>query len=273
MGEALLLRKHRPTEKQVEQEHNPKSGEGRRVLGAAMGSLTRTIRAVTKAGKPSLAEVLEQMKHLQVEKLPKRHQRAVQERIRELQEAFTTHKEEGEEEGGEEEGGEGEGKGYVVKRAKRMFEGRVGDAGGEVKEVLGGLLWRLEPLEGEHLVNSRCEGAHTLFVFLLARQRSASDDTLTLMMLWRFNPKHIEDAVLGCFSSLSSKLIRGRGPPFRWVVGGEYLIRYRPRKGSPSWRRIRVLRVTKKHVTAYCYKRNAVRCFKRKRTAMEQVTP
>ncbi|MBS7251501.1 MAG: hypothetical protein KIH08_13075, partial [Candidatus Freyarchaeota archaeon] len=78
----------------------------------------------------------------------------------------------------------------MVKRARKIFEGRVGDAEGEAREIIDQLLERLKPLKGKHLVNSRCEAIHTIFIFLLACQRCASDDTLTLIMLWRFNPKH-----------------------------------------------------------------------------------
>ncbi|MEM3651435.1 MAG: hypothetical protein QW831_11980, partial [Candidatus Jordarchaeaceae archaeon] len=98
------------------------------------------------------------------------------ERIREIKEAHATTPtpEEESENGGEEEGvekGEGEGKGYVVKRVRKIFEGRVGDAEGEAREIIDQLLERLKPLKGKHLVNSRCEAIHTVFIFLLACQR------------------------------------------------------------------------------------------------------
>jgi len=269
----------------AEKENHPRSGEKKKTLGALIGALTRALRAALKTGKTSPTEILEQLKHLQVEKLPKKHQRIVQERIRELQEAHTTTtpaeeesemgedgEEVEEEEGGEKEEGEGGGKDYVVKRVRKIFEGRVGDAEGEVKEIIDQLLEKLKPLKGKHLVNSRCEGIHTLFIFLLACQRCASDDTLTLMMLWCFNPKHIEEALFQCLSHLSSKLIR-RGTPFRWEVGKTYLIRYRSRKGKPGWRKIRVKEVTKKHIKAHCFKKGETRHFRRKRTAMEKVIP
>ncbi|MEM3564100.1 MAG: hypothetical protein QXR19_12770 [Candidatus Jordarchaeaceae archaeon] len=100
----------------------------------------------------------------------------------------------------------------------------------------------------------------------------ASDETLTLIMLWRFNPKHIEEALLRCLSHLSSKLIR-RGESLKWEVGKTYLIRYRSRKGKPCWRRIRVKEVTKKLIKAHCFKKGGTRHFRRKRTAMEKVIP
>ncbi len=262
----------------AEKENHPRNGEKKKTLGALIGALTRTLRAALKTGKTSPAEMLEQLKHLQVEKLPKKHQRIVQERIKELQEAQTTtaklaeeepERREGEEEPEED---EGKGKGYVVKKAKKIFEGRVGDAEGKAKEIIDQLLEKLEPLKGKHLVNSRCEGIHTIFIFPLACQHCASDDALTLMMLWRFNPKHIEEALLQCLSHLSSKLIR-RGTSFKWEVGKTYLIRYRSRQGKPGWRKIRVKEVTKKFIKAHCFKKGETRHFRRRRTAMDKVIP
>ncbi|MEM3562446.1 MAG: hypothetical protein QXR19_04415, partial [Candidatus Jordarchaeaceae archaeon] len=125
MGETQLYRIRKIVDKlnsAIEGEGNhPRSWEKRRTLGALMGALTRALRFALKTGKISPTEMLEQLEHLKVEKLPKKHQRIVQERIREIKEAHATTPtpEEESENGGEEEGvekGEGEGKGYVVKR-------------------------------------------------------------------------------------------------------------------------------------------------------------
>jgi hypothetical protein len=262
--------------KTVEEEYDPRSGERKRKLGALVGALTRAVRAALKAGKAHPTEILEQLEHLQVDKLPKRYQRLVQERMREAEEAQTQiqtqeEKEEGKQERGKDEGGS-KGKGYVVERARKIFEGRVGEAEGEAKEIIDHLLEEIKPLKGKYLVNSRCEAVHTLFVFLLACLRSASDDILTLIMLWRFNPKHIEKALLQCLSHLSSKLIK-RGYSFKWEAGRTYHIRYRSRKGKPGWRKIRVEEAKKKYIKAHCFKKGETRHFRRKRTAMEKVIP
>ena len=142
------------------------------------------------------------------------------------------------------------------KKIKLVYYGPLSKAPKHAKDIIE-LLKKV--FKGKHISNNKAESLIGLYIH---SARSCRGDGKILLKL-EFQRKHVADA----FKYLSSHLRFGRGPRKnrpRFHVGHDYVIKYRDLQDRISERKIKVLAIHKRHITAYCYLRKDVRKFRKK---------
>ena len=152
----------------------------------------------------------------------------------------------------------------IKRKIKKLCEGEIKYVAKNFPQVEHVIDVLKKEFNGKHISTNPVEGVHSRFLPLLRTHRTEKGTTrLINVVLHICFSLHTFEQILP-FEEFSNIKVK-REKECRLKIGKEYLIRYVNASNIVTERVIRVVRIDKRKIDAYCYRKNEIRTFRKDR--------